>query len=39
MVDAMEERVAEMQAWVDARYAEWHRILEEFFEVETGAAS
>lgn len=38
-VDAMEERVAEMQAWVDDRYAEWHRILEDFFELETGAGN
>lgn len=32
---AMEERVAELQGWVDARYAEWYRILEELFEAET----
>ena len=37
-VDAMEARVAEMQDWVDAKYVEWHRILEEYFELETGAA-
>jgi len=36
MVDAMESRVAEMQAWVESRQADWHRILEEYFELETG---
>jgi len=36
IVDAMETRVAEMQAWVESRQAEWQRILEEFFELETG---
>jgi hypothetical protein len=30
----MEARVGEMQDWVDARYDEWRRILEEFFELE-----
>ncbi|MCH7822911.1 MAG: hypothetical protein IIA07_12910 [Proteobacteria bacterium] len=35
-VDAMEARVAELQGWVDQKYAEWHRLLEELFEVETG---
>ena len=34
-VAAMEERVAELEGWVDDRYAEWHRILEELFEAET----
>ena len=34
-VQAMEERVAELQAWVDDKYAEWNRILEELFEAET----
>ena len=33
-VEAMEEQVDEMQDWVDAKYAEWRRILEEFFELE-----
>ena len=35
-IEAMESRVDEMQDWVDAKYAEWRRILEEFFELETG---
>ncbi len=35
-VAAMEARVAELQGWVDQKYAEWHRLLEELFEVETG---
>ena len=35
-VDAMETRVAELEGWVDQQYAEWHRLLEELFEVETG---
>ena len=34
-VDAMEVRVAELEAWVDARYLEWRRLLEALFEVET----
>jgi len=34
-VQAMEERVAELEGWVDAKYGEWHRILEELFEAET----
>jgi len=39
IVDAMESRVDEMQAWVDSRHTEWHRILEEFFELETSTGS
>jgi len=35
-VAAMEARVAELEGWVDEQYAEWHRLLEELFEVETG---
>ena len=35
VVAAMEERVAELENWVDAKYAEWHGLLEELFEVET----
>jgi len=27
--------VAELEGWVDMKYAEWHRLLEELFEVET----
>jgi len=34
-VDAVEVRIAELETWVDQRYAEWHRLLEELFEVET----
>ena len=34
-VDAMELRVAELEGWVDQKYAEWHRLLEELFEAET----
>jgi hypothetical protein len=34
-VDAMEIRVAELEDWVDQKYAEWHRLLEELFEAET----
>lgn len=34
-IEAIEARVAEMQEWVDEKYAEWRRILEELFEVET----
>ncbi|MDX1499773.1 MAG: hypothetical protein R3176_07750 [Woeseiaceae bacterium] len=34
-VEAMEIRVAELEAWVDRKYAEWHRILEALFEAET----
>jgi hypothetical protein len=31
----MEQRIAELERWVDEKYAEWHRLLEELFEVET----
>ncbi len=34
-VAAMETRVAELQAWVDQKYAEWHRLLEALYEAET----
>ena len=34
-VEAMEARVAELEDWVDKKYAEWHRLLKELFEVET----
>ena len=34
-VDAVEVRIAELETWVDQRYEEWHRLLEELFEVET----
>lgn len=32
---AMEARVAELERWVDRKYAEWHRLLEAIFEAET----
>lgn len=32
---AMEARIEELDDWVDAKYAEWHRLLEELFEAET----
>lgn len=35
VVDEMEVRIAELEGWVDAKYAEWHRLLEALFEVET----
>ena len=35
VVEAMEARIEELEGWVDAKYAEWHRLLEELFEVET----
>ena len=34
-VAAMEARVAELEDWVDQQYSDWHRLLEELFEVET----
>lgn len=34
-VAAVEARIAELEAWVEQRYAQWHRLLEELFEVET----
>lgn len=34
-VEAMEARVAELQVWVDRKYAEWYRLLEGLFEAET----
>ena len=35
VVEAMEARIAELEGWVDEKYAEWHRLLEELFDVET----
>ena len=35
VVEAMEARVAELESWVDEKYAEWHRLLEALFEVES----
>jgi len=34
-VDAMEKRVAELTRWVDSKYAEWNRLLEALYDVET----
>ena len=34
-VESIEARVDELQAWIDAKYAEWRRILEELHEIET----
>jgi hypothetical protein len=35
-IAAMETRVGELDGWVEEHYAEWRRLLEELFEVETG---
>jgi hypothetical protein len=35
-VTRIESRVAELDDWVDNRYAEWNRLLAEIFELETG---
>jgi hypothetical protein len=37
-VNRIEERVAELDDWVDDNYAEWRRLLTEIFELETGLA-
>lgn len=37
-IESIESRVAELEAWVELKYAEWRRILEELFEVETGGS-
>ena len=34
-VDSIEARVDELQAWIEDKYAEWRRILEELHELET----
>ena len=34
-VEAIETRIAELTAWVDQRYALWHRLMAELFDVET----
>lgn len=34
-IDRMEERVRKLKAWIADRYDVWHRILEEFVEVES----
>jgi hypothetical protein len=35
-VDAIETRVAELDGWVKDKYAQWNRLLEELYEVESG---
>ncbi len=35
IVDRIETRVGELDGWVEEQYAEWNRLLEELFEVET----
>lgn len=39
VVEAMESRIDELESWVDAKYAEWHRLLEELSEVEAAINS
>ena len=34
-ITAIEERVEELEGWVEERYSEWQRILDELFELET----
>lgn len=34
-ITAIEDRVAELEGWVESRYAEWQRLLGELFEAET----
>jgi hypothetical protein len=34
-VESIEVRVDELQVWIDDKYAEWRRILEELHELET----
>ena len=36
IIEKMEERIAEMNGWVEDGYVEWARILEELFEIESG---
>ncbi|MDJ0758109.1 MAG: hypothetical protein QNJ19_01865 [Woeseiaceae bacterium] len=33
-VEALEARIAELEVWIDSKYAEWNRLLEALFEVE-----
>ncbi len=35
VVEAMEARIVELEGWVDDKYAEWRKLLEELFEVES----
>lgn len=39
VVEAMEARIDELERWVDGKYAEWHRLLEELSEVEAAINS
>ena len=36
-ITAMEQRVAELNTWIDEKQATWNRLLEELFEAETSA--
>jgi len=36
IIEKMEQRIAEMNGWVEDGYVEWARILEELFEIESG---
>lgn len=36
IIEKMEERIAEMNGWVEDGYVEWARILDELFEIESG---
>ncbi len=35
IVDRVDARIAELEAWVDGKYVEWNRLLEELFSLET----
>jgi hypothetical protein len=35
-IEKMEDRVAELEGWVDQQYAEWSTLLGQLFELETG---
>jgi hypothetical protein len=37
IIAQMEERIAEMNGWVEDGYMEWTRILGELFEIESGS--
>lgn len=39
VVEAMEARIAELETWVDEKYAEWHGLLEQLFDVENALNS
>ncbi len=36
-ITTMESRIAELEGWVDEKYAEWHRLLEALFDARTAA--